>query len=211
MCACVQDINKKKMEVANNYERISAEKKLLLEQRSSIRRKLNGLNQYIEQRRNRYQLLSATLSGGGNAGDGNADAGGKGDGDDGDDRNTLSVTISEHRIRMARERLELQDTGDRLDERVQKLETEVRAMENTLRLMNASNSCYKSGLSSVDPASQSDESNRVRVSFNVCLPAVLLQVTSTRRRRSWKRRTRNSTACCRKKPKRRKSSSKKSE
>jgi len=143
-----QDINKKKMEVANNYERINAEKKLLLEEKSSLKRKLNAVCQYIEQRRNKYQILSATLGGNKKQCDG-------GGGDDDDDDNKLTVTISEHRIRMAQERLELQDTGDRLDERVQKLEAEVRVMENTLHVMNASNSCYKSGLSSVDPASGS--------------------------------------------------------
>jgi len=153
VCICAQDINKKKIEVANNYERINAEKKLLLDEKSSVKRKLNTLIQYIEQRRNRYQILSATL--GGNSADGTVDKGrGGNDNDDDDDDDKLSVTISEHRIRMARERLELQDTGDRLDERVQKLETEVRAMENTLHVMNVSNSCYKSGLSSVDPTSQ---------------------------------------------------------
>lgn len=79
---------------------------------------------------------------------------------DGDDDDQSSFTIGEHKIRLAQEKLELQETGDRLDERVQKLVTEIRAMENTLHALNASNTIYKSSLSSVNPESWSTVTNR---------------------------------------------------
>lgn len=142
---CVQDINRRKAEVMSIYERINFEKKTLSDEKSSVKRKLDALVQYIEQRKNRYEILSVTL-------------GGTGDGDDSDDRerdyDRSSFTISQHRIKLTREKLELQDTGDRLDERVQKLETEIRAMENTLHVLNASNDCYKSNLCYVNPQSK---------------------------------------------------------
>lgn len=130
----VQNINNRKAEVAAIREHMNAEKKLLLEEKSSVKRELDATMQRIEQRRNRYEILLATVPGT----------------TENDDR---SFSISEHRIRVTQEKLELQDTGDQLDERVQKLENEIRAMENTLHVLNATNSCYKSNLSSVNPAS----------------------------------------------------------
>lgn len=122
---------------------------MLLDEKSSMKRKLDGLVQYIEQRKNKYQILSATI-GVNTSADGDDDY--DGDGDSNNDQS--SFTISGHRIRVAREKLELQEIGDKLDEQVQKLETEIRAMENTLHVLNASNNCYKSSLSSINPASR---------------------------------------------------------
>ncbi|VVC43706.1 Hypothetical protein CINCED_3A017141 [Cinara cedri] len=136
------EINRRKAEVAAIYEQINFEKKTLSDEKSLVKRKLDALVQYIEQRKNRYEILLVTLGGSGDGGD-----------EERDDVKS-SFTISEHRIRLAREKLELQDTGDRLDERVQKLETEIRAMENTLHVLNASNDCYKSSLCSVNPQSE---------------------------------------------------------
>lgn len=134
----------RKSELAKVNEQIHAEKKKLLEEKSSLKRKLDTLVQYIEQRRNKYQILMATL---GTEVDSDVLSIGNKDDDE------SSFVISKHRIKMTQEKLELQETGDKLDERVQKLETEIRAMESTLHVLNASNNCYKSSLSSVNPAS----------------------------------------------------------
>lgn len=128
-------------------EQINAEKKQLSDDKSSMKRRLDALTLSIEQRKNKYWILSAAMGS-----DNSADDNDGGDDDDDDDR--TSFRISEHRIKLTREKLELQETGDRLDERVQKMETEIRAMENTLHVLNASNNCYKSSLSSVNPASR---------------------------------------------------------
>lgn len=137
--------------MAEIYKRISDEKKLLSDEKSTIKRKLDSIVQYIEQRKSKHQILLSTM--GGPSPRPTVD--GSGDDDcDGDDEDLSSFRMSEHRIRVAQEKLELQETGDQLDERVQKLETEIRAMENTLHVLNANNSCYKSGMSSVNPASQ---------------------------------------------------------
>ncbi|VVC44037.1 Hypothetical protein CINCED_3A009069 [Cinara cedri] len=136
------DINRRKADVADTFERISVERKLLSEEKSSAKRKLDALTQYIEQRKNKYEILTATM------GNSNSICG-----DDGDEDQT-SFTLSEHRIRLAQEKLELQDVGDELDERVQKLETNIRAMENTVILMNVTNNCYKAGLTSSHPLSR---------------------------------------------------------
>jgi len=136
--------------VAEIYKRISDEKKLLLEEKSTIKRKLDSMVQYIEQRKTKHQILLSTMGGPSSR----VTVDGSGDDDcDGADEDLSSFRMSEHRIRVAQEKLELQEIGDRLDERVQKLECEIRAMENTLHVLNANNSCYKSGMSSVNPAS----------------------------------------------------------
>ncbi|XP_025423908.1 coiled-coil domain-containing protein 39-like isoform X2 [Sipha flava] len=135
-------INKRKAELASFYEQMKAEKKILLEEMSSAKRNLDALVQHIEQRRNKYQILLTSV--------------GMTDDDKDDceyDDDQSFFTISEHRIRVLQEKLELQDIGDTLDESVQNLESEIRAMENTLHVMSASNSCYKANLSSVNPAS----------------------------------------------------------
>lgn len=142
-------MNKRKAEVAAIRERINAEKKIFTDEKSQVKRKLDAVIQNIEQRKNKYQILLATM---GTTADGDDD---RSDCNANEEHDHAAFKISEYKIRMSQEKLELQETGDKLDERVQKLETEIRAMENTLHVLNASNSCYKSSLSSVNPASWS--------------------------------------------------------
>lgn len=150
LAVVVQDINKRKVELAAIHEQINSERKMLLDEKSSVKRRLDNLIQCIEQRKNKYSIISATLG----SAERNSSCSGDDDGDGDGVEDRSSFKISEHRIRLTREKLELQEVGDKLDERVQKMETEIRAMENTLHVLNASNSCYKSSLSSVNPASR---------------------------------------------------------
>lgn len=124
-------------------EQMNTEKKILLEEMSSAKRRLDALVQHIEQRRNKYQILLATVKMTDNE---------KDECQYDDDQSFF--TINEHRIRVLQEKLELQEVGDKLDNSVQNLESEMRAMTNTLHVMSTTNSCYKANLSSVNPASQ---------------------------------------------------------
>jgi UDP-glucose:O-linked fucose beta-1,3-glucosyltransferase len=54
----------------------------------------------------------------------------------------------------AQEKYELQQEGDELDARIRKTEKEIEAMENTLKLINATNENYKRNLFAVDEESK---------------------------------------------------------
>ncbi|KAL5476034.1 hypothetical protein EMCRGX_G025936 [Ephydatia muelleri] len=57
-------------------------------------------------------------------------------------------------IKAAQEREDLQRTGDELDAKIKKSEREIRAMENTLQLMNSKNESYRKSLHRVDGSSE---------------------------------------------------------
>jgi UDP-glucose:O-linked fucose beta-1,3-glucosyltransferase len=54
----------------------------------------------------------------------------------------------------AQEKYELQQEGDELDARIRKTEKEILAMENTLKVINATNENYKRNLAAVDEESK---------------------------------------------------------
>jgi len=66
----------------------------------------------------------------------------------------LSVTCLLFLFQNAQEKYELQQEGDELDARIRKTEKEIQAMENTLKLINATNENYKRNLFAVDEESK---------------------------------------------------------
>ena len=62
----------------------------------------------------------------------------------------LSITFLMFLFQSAQEKYELQQEGDELDARIRKTEKEIQAMENTLKLINATNENYKRNLFAVD-------------------------------------------------------------
>lgn len=67
----------------------------------------------------------------------------------------LSVIFLMFLFQHAQEKYELQQEGDELDARIRKTEKEIQAMENTLKLINATNENYKRNLFAVDEESKS--------------------------------------------------------
>jgi len=65
-----------------------------------------------------------------------------------------AVTLLMFLFQSAQEKYELQQEGDELDARIRKTEKEIQAMENTLKLINATNENYKRNLFAVDEESK---------------------------------------------------------
>jgi septal ring factor EnvC (AmiA/AmiB activator) len=66
----------------------------------------------------------------------------------------LSAPFFHVLFQSAQEKYELQQQGDELDARIRKTEKEIQAMENTLKVINATNDKYKRNLSAVDQESK---------------------------------------------------------
>lgn len=57
-------------------------------------------------------------------------------------------------LQAAQEKEELQREGDNLDASIRKAEKEIRALENTLRLMNGRNEVYRRSFNTVNDSSE---------------------------------------------------------
>lgn len=71
----------------------------------------------------------------------------------GKDEDGQPLSITHFKIKNAQEKYMLQQEGDELDNKIKKAEKEIVAMENTLKIVNATNATYKKSLSAVDEES----------------------------------------------------------
>ena len=66
----------------------------------------------------------------------------------------IIIYVSVVVLQAAQEKEELQREGDELDAKIRKAEKEIRALENTLRLMNSRNETYRKSFNRVTDTSE---------------------------------------------------------
>ena len=96
----------------------------MTDERSKLNKELAERQAQVDRLKNRFEILMTRMR-----------AGDLGDEDEGSGETTQAKFI----IRAAQEREELQKTGDQLDQRIQKLLKEEKAMRKSLNLLRAKN------------------------------------------------------------------------
>ncbi|KAI9179113.1 hypothetical protein H9P43_005775 [Blastocladiella emersonii ATCC 22665] len=131
-------LEERTQEIQLHKTMLRAQIKAAEEERFSAAAELREKTNQVALMKTRYEILMAQIAGG--RGDEDAD-GGPG----GEDRSQAYYII-----RAAQEREELQRQGDALDAKIQRAEKEIKAMENTLLLLNSRNDKFKAQLNAAD-------------------------------------------------------------
>lgn len=122
-------------EITVHKEMLFAQIKAADEERSTINIELHQRNEKIEKLKKRYEIFTVSMK--------SAD----------DEERSAAYYV----IKAAQAKEELQRTGDNLDAKIRKAEKEIRALENTLRLLNNRNDTYKKNFSVVTETSEEYE------------------------------------------------------
>eukprot|EP00041_Stephanoeca_diplocostata_P024511 m.623129 g.623129 ORF g.623129 m.623129 type:complete len:930 (-) comp22544_c0_seq6:533-3322(-) len=117
-------------EINVHKELLVAQKLECSKQLSSITKELTERNVRIDQLRKKHEIVSFSM---------------KSIGEDGEPQSEAFLIV-----KIAQEREEMQQKGDKLDALIRKREKELRMLDNTLQLMNGHNHKYKDSLKRVD-------------------------------------------------------------
>lgn len=116
-------------------ETLRAELRMMTDERSKLNKELAERQAQVDRLKNRFEILMTRMR-----------AGDLGDEDEGSGETTQAKFI----IRAAQEREELQKTGDQLDQRIQKLLKEEKAMRKSLNLLRAKNIGFSQSFKKAD-------------------------------------------------------------
>ncbi|XP_053690796.1 coiled-coil domain-containing protein 39 [Sabethes cyaneus] len=122
-------INERLIDIRSQKDMLLLKKKYLHEERAQLKADISERALKIEQLKNRYELSLDLL----------------GKNDDG-----TTVTATQIKIQNAQEKYMLLREGSELNVRILKAEEDLKALENTLKLMNFTNETYKRGFQTMD-------------------------------------------------------------
>ncbi|ORZ29269.1 hypothetical protein BCR44DRAFT_1140414 [Catenaria anguillulae PL171] len=133
-------------EIHLHKQMLKAQIRAAEDERYAAAAELRERQHQVELMKTRYEILMAQISGTGNDAD---EDGGEGGGGGGGEKSQAYYII-----RAAQQRENLQRQGDDMDAKIQAAEKEIKAMENTLRLLNSKNDKFKSHLGAADVSPQ---------------------------------------------------------
>ncbi|XP_074657844.1 coiled-coil domain-containing protein 39-like [Tubulanus polymorphus] len=129
-------MNERKHEIGIHKDMLSAQIKGADTERQQISSELHERISKIDKLRKRYEILMVSMAP-----------------PEGEEEQTQAYYV----IKAAQEKEELQREGDDLDAKIRKAEKEIRALENTLRLMNSRNEQYRKSFNKVTDTSEEME------------------------------------------------------
>ncbi|KAK7870343.1 hypothetical protein R5R35_000518 [Gryllus longicercus] len=122
-------MRERKVEIALHSDMMTTKKRCVAEESARLNLEVNHRRLRTDQLRNKFAIAQTAL----------------GHDDDGELQDVATV-----RVQLAQEKYLLQLKGDELDAEIRKAEKEIQALENTLKVLNATNDAYKKNLSAVE-------------------------------------------------------------
>lgn len=122
-------MKERQIEINANKEVLLVSRRNLDEENGRLRKDLMGRKTKMEQLQKKYYITMLSL---------------------GKDEDGKPLSITYYKIKSAQEKYMLQVEGDELDQKISQAEKEIVAMENTLKVINATNDTYKENLAAVD-------------------------------------------------------------
>ncbi|XP_078482846.1 coiled-coil domain-containing protein 39-like [Ciona intestinalis] len=129
-------MKERKQEISVHSDMLFSQVKAAEEERQTVNAELHQRTEKIEKLRKRYEILMVSMAP-----------------PEGEEDKSQAYYV----IKAAQEKEELQREGDELDARIRKAEKEIRALENTLRLMNSRNETYRKSFNKVSETSEEYE------------------------------------------------------
>eukprot|EP00795_Rhopilema_esculentum_P016358 gene16358-7752_t len=123
-------------EIAIHMEMLKTQLRAAEEEKQTISAELHERISKIDKLRKRYEILMVSMAP-----------------PEGEEEKSQAYYV----IKAAQEKEELQRNGDELDAKIRKAEKEIRALENTLRLMSSKNESYRKSFSKVEQSSEEYE------------------------------------------------------
>jgi len=129
-------MKERQQEISMHKEMLFSQLKAAEEERQTVSAELHMRTEKIDKLKKRYEILMVSMAP-----------------PEGEEAKSQAYYV----IKAAQDKEELQRNGDELDARIRKAEKEIRALENTLRLMNSRNETYRKTFNKVTESSEEYE------------------------------------------------------